>query len=364
MQVVNAIITAMEELKLCLHAHTRYSDGSGSHDHIGKAALKAGVDAVIVTDHNIWVREVEGYYQKGKKRALLLVGEEVHDPTLSKGKNHLMIFNVNRELAKFSADPQRLINQIISSNGLSFIAHPIDDPLPQFNEESFSWLDWDVNGYTGIELWNQLSEFKTRSSTFSKALFHALFPQYMTLGPLERTLKLWDELLAKSKAPVVAVAGNDAHANPVKAGAFSKVIFPYEFQFRALNNHLIVPTKLTGEITADRRMIYEALAKGRLFMGYDLPHSTNGFRFSVNHNDGQFWMGDTVKAESGMTFQVRLPRRTHVRLIKDGRVIKEHDDREVLTYISKEPGIYRVEAYIDYLGRHRGWIFSNPIYAV
>jgi hypothetical protein len=27
-----------------------------------------------------------------------------------------------------------------------------------------------------------------------------------------------------------------------------------------------------------------------------------------------------------------------------------------------EPGIYRVEATIHYLGRMRGWIYSNPIY--
>lgn len=354
----------MEELLLALHMHTTYSDGSGSHKTIGEAALKAGIDAVIITDHNVWVQEIEGYAQKGKKRSLVLVGEEIHDPTLKVGKNHLLVFNANRELAKFSANPQTLINQVNSSGGMSFIAHPIDDPLPQFHEAPFNWLDWDVKGYTGIELWNQLSEFKTRSTSLGKALFHGLFPRYMTLGPLDRSLKLWDELLSKSKTPVIAVAGNDAHANRVSAGPFSKVIYPYDFQFAAFNNHLLVARPLSGEINTDRKMIYEALAKGNLFLAYDLPHSTRGFRFSVNHNDGQFWMGDTVKAESGMTFQVRLPMRTHVRLLKDGKVIREHDDREVLTHISKEPGVYRVEVYIDYLGRHRGWIFSNPIYAV
>lgn len=75
-------------------------------------------------------------------------------------------------------------------------------------------------------------------------------------------------------------------------------------------------------------------------------------------------MGDTVQADAGLTFQVRLPIRTHVRLLKDGVVIKEHHDREVLTHLTKEPGVYRVEVYIDYRNRHRGWIFSNPIYAV
>lgn len=360
----DAIIFAMEELLLSLHMHTRYSDGSGSHKDIGEAALKAGIEAVIVTDHNVWVQEIEGYTQKGKRRALVLVGEEIHDHTLKPGKNHLLIFDANRELSKYAANPQQLINQVNTSGGLSFIAHPIDDPLPQFHEASFNWEDWDVKGYTGIELWNQMSEFKTRSTTSLKAIFHALFPRYMTLAPLERSLKLWDELLSKSKTPVVAVAGNDAHANRVSAGPLSKIVYPYEYQFAALNNHLLVPKGLCGEINADRRLIYEALARGNLFLAYDLPHSTRGFRFSVNHNDGQFWMGDTIKAESGMTFQVRLPIRTHMRLIKDGKVIREHDDREVVTHISKEPGIYRVEVYIDYLGRHRGWIFSNPIYAI
>lgn len=354
----------MDEILLALHMHTQYSDGSGTHQKIGEAALKAGIDAVIVTDHNVWVQEIEGYTRKGKKRALVLVGEEIHDPTLSVGKNHLLAFNANRELAKFSSNPQNLINQVNSSGGMSFIAHPIDDPLPQFHEDSFSWQDWDVKGFQGIELWNQLSEFKTRSNTTLKALFHALFPRFMTLGPLERSLKLWDELLSKHNKPVIAVAGNDAHANRVSAGPFSKVIYPYDFQFSAFCNHLLVPKPLTGEIHEDRRMIYEAIRNGNMFLAYDLPHATRGFRFSVNHNDGQFWMGGTVRAESGMTFQVRLPMRTHVRLLKDGKVIREHDDREVLTHISKEPGVYRVEVYIDYLGRHRGWIFSNPIYAV
>ncbi|MHB1120566.1 MAG: hypothetical protein ACYC11_10945, partial [Bellilinea sp.] len=35
---------------------------------------------------------------------------------------------------------------------------------------------------------------------------------------------------------------------------------------------------------------------------------------------------------------------------------------QIGAYITKEPGVYRVESYIRYLGKLRGWIFSNPIY--
>jgi len=353
----------MEEIVIAMHMHTVYSDGHGTHADLAEAALKAGLDAILVTDHNIWVQDVEGYVQKGKHRVLILSGEEVHDQTLEVGKNHLLILGNTRELARYAADPQKLIDQATAADALTFIAHPIEDTLPAFGEAAYNWEDWQVTGYTGIELWNHLSEFKTRSKTYPKAALHALVPGFMSLGPLPQTLSLWDELLQKSKQPVVAIGGVDAHELRIQQGPIRLVLYPYELHFRAITNHLFIPKPLSGNWMEDKRTIYEALRNGHSFVAYDLPHSTRGFRFTVNCNEGTFLMGDRVRVDSGITFQVRLPLRTHVRLLKDGKVIKEHWDREVLTHITKEPGIYRVEVYLDYLGRHRGWIFSNPIYA-
>jgi hypothetical protein len=45
-----------------LHMHTPFSDGMGTYDEIASAALRAGLDFVIVTDHNVWVEGPEGYY--------------------------------------------------------------------------------------------------------------------------------------------------------------------------------------------------------------------------------------------------------------------------------------------------------------
>jgi len=72
----------MEEIVIAIHMHTVYSDGNGTHAQLAEAALKAGLDAILVTDHNIWVQDVEGYVQKGKHRVLVLVGEEVARPNL------------------------------------------------------------------------------------------------------------------------------------------------------------------------------------------------------------------------------------------------------------------------------------------
>ena len=65
----------MHEVIINLHMHTRYSDGSGLHKDIAAAAFKAGVDVVIVTDHNILVNGFEGYYKEKNKKILTQVTE-------------------------------------------------------------------------------------------------------------------------------------------------------------------------------------------------------------------------------------------------------------------------------------------------
>ncbi|NTU74802.1 MAG: hypothetical protein HGA86_01615, partial [Anaerolineaceae bacterium] len=52
------------------------------------------------------------------------------------------------------------------------------------------------------------------------------------------------------------------------------------------------------------------------------------------------------------------------KLIRDGETVKTWGERQVCTYITNDPGVYRVEAYINFLGKRRGWIFSNPVYVL
>lgn len=353
----------MNETKFAIHIHTHYSDGNASHQELVKIAAQAGLTGIITTDHNIWVDGLEGYYGEKKDRTMLLVGEEVHDRTLSPPGNHLLAINANKELSLFSKNPQRVIDQINKSNGFSIIAHPIEDALPQFNEEEFSWRNWDVQGFTGIELWNQMSEFKSVTNNLFSALINALFPKRMTLGPLERTLDLWDQLIASQRRPIIAIAGVDAHKLPYALGPIKIYLYPYLHHFKSLRTHILTPNPLSGSFIEDKTMIIKSLRQGHCFIGYDLPYPTDGFKFTVNNDEGQFMMGDQVKVKRGLTFQIRLPQRTLCRLIKNGAVLKEWRDREVCTLITTEPGVYRVEAFIPYKGKLRGWIFSNPIYA-
>jgi len=351
----------MHEITINLHMHTTYSDGFGSHTDIALAAIKAGIDAVIVTDHNVLVEGREEIIEKDGRRLLFLVGEEVHDQARVPQKNHLLVFGADRELAHEAWNAQRLIKNINKAGGLSFIAHPIDPPSPAIGEVDISWVDWDVQGYTGIELWNGMSEFKSLLKTKLHAIFYAYQPHRVAHGPLPAVLKIWDDLLAKGKR-IVAVGGSDAHAFSVHLGPLHRVLFPYEFHFRAINTHLLAAEPLVGELEHDRELVKSALASGSAFIGYDLPVSTRGFRFSGHGLEKTVHMGGEISSKNGVTLQIKLPHACKCRLIKNGRVVMSWDKRLTCTYITSEPGSYRVEAYINYKGRERGWIFSNPIY--
>jgi hypothetical protein len=351
----------MPEVIVNLHMHTRYSDGSGTHRDIARAALSAGVDAVIVTDHNVLVQGFEGYYKEKNKKILMLIGEEVHDQARDPQKNHLLVFGAGRELATFAENPQQLINRARDEGGLSFLAHPDDPESPAFKEIDISWVDWSVQNYTGIELWNALSELKTIIPTKLHGAFYAFFPSLVARHPIPSTISKWDELLSRGQR-VVAIGGSDAHALHMSMAGISRVIFPYEFHFRTVNTHVILDDSLSGDVTADKRAIYAALAEGHCFVGYDLPAPTRGFRFTAQGHDKTAIMGDELPAKGGVTLQAKLPSEAEIRLLKDGAAIQTLKNSLSCTHITTEPGVYRIEAYRRYLGKLRGWIYSNPIY--
>jgi hypothetical protein len=351
----------MPELVVNLHMHTVYSDGTGNHSQIGEAALEAGIDVVIVTDHNVLVQGMDQYFQRDGHTALLMIGEEVHDPTRLPQKSHLLVFGAGREMAPHAAKPQRLIDQVEKAGGVSFIAHPYDPELKALGEDNISWVDWDVRGFTGLELWNAMSEMKSIVHGKIDGLFYALFPQMIARGPHPSVLNIWDELIQKGKK-VTVIGGSDAHAFRMRLGPIRKTVFPYSFHFRAVNTHILTDKTLSGNLESDQQMVLDALRRGHAFIGYDLPASTRGFRFNGQAKSGTVSMGDEVRMGSGVTLQIRLPARCECRLIYNGQPVRTWRNNEICTHIASQPGAYRVECYLDYMGRRRGWIFSNPIY--
>lgn len=344
-----------------LHVHTVYSDGSGSHNQVAAAALEAGLDFVVVTDHNVLVGGLDGYRHRQGRRVLLVTAEEIHDPNRQPQRNHLLAYEVGRELAPLAAEPQRLIDGVRAEEGLAFLAHPYERAAPRFGEGDYSWVSWEVEGFTGLEIWNFMSEFKSLLTSWPAALSYAYQPHRIASGPFPETLDRWDQLLAAGKR-VVAIGGSDAHARLVRKGPLRRTIFPYEFLFRAVNTHVLTDEALTGEVELDRRRLFLALRRGRCFVGYDLPASTRGFRFTATSDRGTALMGETVTAQFGATFQIRTPRRCRLRLLRDGELINEWLDRDQAVHTAQRAGAYRVEAHLQFAGETRTWILSNPIY--
>jgi hypothetical protein len=351
----------MEELVTNLHIHTVFSDGSEKHKQIAEAAHTAGLDVVIFTDHNLYVQGVEGYYRKDYRDLLMLSGEEIHDQTLNPQRNHLLVLGMGKEMSTLAHQPQLLIDQASRSGALTFLAHPFERAVPALHQRDISWDNWSIKRFTGIELWNGFSELKYVLHNKLDALFYAFFPMFIHHGPPKETLKKWDELLVNGSG-AVAVAGADAHGLKFSLGPKKITVLPYLFHFRTINNHILVPEPLSGEIVKDRRMVLEAFRKGSLFIGYDLPFSTSGFRFTAQGRNQTVTMGEEIQLNEGVTLQIRLPLPVECRLLKDGKNIRLWRDREVIMQYIDTPGVYRVESYIQYLGKKRGWIYSNPIF--
>lgn len=345
-----------------LHMHTPYSDGAKSHAEIAEAAISAGLDFVIVTDHNVWVSGVEGYYETEQGRVLLLVGEEIHDPRRVPQANHFLAYGAERELAGLAYDTQKLIEATKEAGGIGFLAHPFDPAAPAFGERGLRWEDWEVYGYTGLEIWNFMSSFKGLLGSRLRALRVAYQPEKFIYGPEPAVLRKWDELLNNGHR-IAAVSGSDAHGLTYSMGVFSRVLFPYEYLFRTINTHILLNDELTGEFQDDKRRVLRALARGNCWIGYDLPGVTTGFRF---HGQGKTKgiMGEEIMLDAGATLQVRTPIRCHLTLIHKGAIVADCVSDTNLTYIPVDPGAYRVECLVNYKGRERGWIYSNPIYLI
>lgn len=351
----------MAEIVINLHLHTRYSDGTGTHQEIAEAAIQAGLDAVLVTDHNMLVSEFEDYYQIDDQQVLMLIGEEIHDQQRTPQKNHLLVFGAEKGLANQAANPQELIDQVHQHGGICFLAHPVDPAAPAVGEPDISWVSWDVSGYNGIELWNAFSEFKARLASKLHAVWYAYQPARVARGPLPENLQLWDKLLLEGRK-IAAVGGSDAHALHASLGPLRRTLFPYFFHFQGVNTHLITNKELTGDISTDRKMILQALSRGSSFIGYDLPASTCGFRFSASNQNQETGMGGELPAAGENELRISLPTAGEIHLLRNGAITQVWKDQKDASLTTSKPGIYRVEVYRNFRGRQRGWIFSNPIW--
>lgn len=347
----------MHEYVGAVHMHTVHSDGTATHDEIAILAGWAGLDFAIVTDHNVRVPQAEGRYGD----VLLLIGEEIHDPERMPESSHLLVFDVDRSLAEYAPDPQTLIDAVRDAGGFCFLAHPFEHSAAYAGEPDINWRDWQVEGYTGLELWNTMSEFKAHVPNLPQALLMAYFPDLGLRGPLAETVARWDELLAAGRH-VAIVGGPDAHGTVYRRGPLVRTVLPYEWLFRAVRLHILCSAPLGEDVAYDVEQVYAAMRAGNSFVAYDWIGDATGFRFTAQAGGAIAGMGEQLSpAGDVLQFEVQSPLAADLRLIHNGRVVAARWGH-VLQYRGTSPGAYRVEAYRRHRFRERGWVFTNPIY--
>jgi hypothetical protein len=338
-----------------IHLHTTASDGAATQEETASIASRAGLHFLVVTDHNVLTKGIDGWYED----VLLLVGEEIHDTKRTPEANHYLALGIREHVMGDGAAPQEVIDAVNAQGGLGFIAHPFERSPALTREPELPWLDWQVTGYSGLEIWNYMSEFKSYLHNKLRAVLFILWPRAAMSGPFPETLAKWDELLEHRQ--IVAIAGADAHGNEYSLGPLRRAVLPYEHCFRAVRTHILTTEPFDGELDHDRTLVYDALRRGSCFVAYDGIGEATGFRFTAQSGGSTITMGQETVLDGKVTLEVTSPLKAELRILRNGRVVSSAGGRR-LRYVTPEDGVYRVEAYRPYLFKRRGWVFTNPIY--
>ena len=73
-------------------------------------------------------------------------------------------------------------------------------------------------------------------------------------------------------------------------------------------------------------------------------------------------MGDEVKWSDGLRLSARLPLPAYIRLLRGGKEVAMSEGTSDFKFEVKDPGAYRMEAWLKLDGEWRPWIYANPVY--
>jgi hypothetical protein len=328
--------------------HTRYSDGHLIVPEIAREGERAGVDILLVTDHcNDMVRRrgEEGWYG----RVLVLSGYELND---ARDKNHYLVFDVD-ECLPCGVEAREYVKQVAERGGIGIRAHPDEERSVFPQHPPFEWTEWNDDGYSGIEIWNYMSEWMEGLRP-GKRLYSLFFPDTSIKGPTGKTLRFWDEVAAKRR--ILAVGSVDAHCHQRRVLGFKVSIFPYAWLFRRIRTHLLMPTPLTGSLPEDRSTIFDTLRNARAFVSNMKYGDARGFTFIAAEPSGTVWPGGEAKLAAGLILRVSSPLRGSITLLRNGCTVAVAEGKD-LEFTPREEGAYRVEVR----RRRKPWIYSNHI---
>jgi acetyl esterase/lipase len=319
-----------EDYRAVIHVHAEDSDHTkGTRAEVLAAAKKTGVRIVMWTDHGGPKPDTWRGLRDG---VLFIAGEE-------NGGAGLLCFPISTP-----AD----------GDELRFISHI---------EERY---DASPDGFAGMEISNRHSDavldettlqFLHRTASDPEAWQKLvknfeLYPDEIFAAGAdyrEKIFEKWDRETAKR--PFTGIAANDAHQNQIIQGVTFDL---YEVSFRNLTTHI-----LARDLT--ERDVRDALRDGHAYVSHDWLCDPTGFAFGAVNNLGVFPMGDPAIIMKNTRLVALTPISARLTLFHNGKIVQETTGTN-LTFTAKDPGAYRVEAWLEVAGEGRPWIYSNPVY--
>jgi len=344
-----------------IHVHTDRSDGTAPVDEVLRAAARAGLQFVIVTDHGDATRAPDlPDYRNG---VLYIDAVEI-----STGEGHVVALGLPKAPYPLGGEGRDVVEDIHRLGGIAIAAHP-GSPKPELR-----WTDWDVP-LDGLEWLNADSEWRDeRAWTLARALLTYPFRPPQALASLldrpEPILRQWDALTRHRR--VSAVAASDAHA---RVGVRSlgepydsagSLHFPaYANSFREFSIALS-DTTLTGAADADARRVIDAIRNGHIYSTIDALGGPAALRFVATSGSNTASMGDGLPLAGPVHFRVdaQAPDDATITLLRDGAAVTtargsrlDHDAPEAI-------GVYRVEVGLPNAPGTPPvpWLLGNPVY--
>jgi len=352
------LMTDLYDYTGVIHFHSEYSfDGRTPVPVILDAARMNRLDFIMLTDHSNLRARDEGF-EGWHGDTLLIVGQEI-----APRFNHYIAFHTNTPViipeAEKEIAPQIYIDHVREQGGIGFIAHPDHEGIKMFHVKHFPWLNWAVTGYTGMGIWDFMSDWQSTLTGNLNVLFSYFCPAFFLKGPKKETLQRWDQLNQSRK--VIGIGELDNHDSVRRVLGLTFSVFPFSKAFKFIRTHIITEKPLVKDNKKDMELLLSALRQGRAYVAAEYYHEARGFSFVATDNGRKAIMGDDFILDNEACLTTILPATAKVRIIKDGNPFREEITHNLTCSIGGE-GIYRVEAYLKVWGKYVPWIFSNPIY--
>lgn len=341
-----------KNLFLCpgaMHIHSKYSDGTGDIEEITKAARKAGLLWILISDHNN-MKIKEGIYNG----IYVIVGEEISP----RYENHYLALNI-KDKVEPSENPKTYIEAVRNQGGFGFAAHPDESNERRNKAKPIKWSDKSINT-DGIEIWNWFSDWADNydDTNILKTAYAYFFRHKLIKGPQEKTLTWWDDLNIKNEKIIPAIAGVDAHALKVSKYIIPLKIFPYEYCFKTLNNLLILENQLSDNFEEAKENILNSIKYGKnIIINKMYSKSKNLPIFVISNNENQANCGESINLTENTYLYINLFQNASIKILRNGKNFYSTISNQVNLKIEK-PGKYRFEAKY----KNNPWIYSNPIF--